>query len=338
MKRFVLVSIVCLTFAGGVLVGCRRHTEPGSRPRVEEEGQPFSTIAERGANLTGAVVANLQSPSDFKVTMSGIICHALLDPNAGSTSARRSFVLEGDAQSHMEHVAVLFVPLPALQAEVDALTSALRDATGHPPSCPDANAKNKCSVNISGVEVRIRGDADSLPVGGGVFTIEPSFECLPPHLQTVAPSATIPVAWRAADPPTPTTPVAASVEIDGGGTLASCPLQARAFFDNQNESACRQFSQKTIWRGATTGAAILELRTGADWKKIPVPNAAGLDVRITNFPPEPVPPSSAHFHLYEKLVSATLPKITGSCTPAHLCATCSRGEGSIPGCSDTQWP
>lgn len=307
--------------------------------------RPFFSVSEKGVTAKSVVLPLGTTTAAFQVTFSGIICHAKLDTAGGDNTPRRSILVEG--KTGMEHEPLLLLDMPAASTAVDVLKNQLATWTGNTPKCPDPVVTTKCSVDITGVDVRIRGkagaDPNSVALGPLGYDAKRSFECIVPRLKDhVVPGMSgndIKPALTMTNPGFPASPATAYFEIDGGGTLAACPMASGGFY--RDATMCEQFARKVFWVGETDGMAVVQLRsakTSNDWKTITLNNAGRLDVRIKNEPPISTSMTSAHFELYETILGGVnLPRIT-PCNKPTVCVTCSSNQISIPGCSDSQWP
>lgn len=284
--------------------------------------------------------------SGFRINFVGLICHAKVDKAGGASSARRALLVAG--KSGMEHEARIIFDEPTDSGDAQKLKDDLYAATGNHAVC----AKHLCGVAVGAAEMRIRGDG-GVSTSTALNTLSPdhSFDCLVPNIKTLAmnqggsdAATDIPSAYRT-NPPSGK--LAALFEIDGGGTLSACPFGDGGLVRDPKtgQDSCLQFAKTVSWTGSTSGVAVVQIRTpysiaqGSDFVTIRAGNGGTLRVGVSNEPPTQIAMTSAHFVLFNDLLSGgKVPSIT-ACTVPTFCSNCGvSGSVVIPGCSDTQWP
>lgn len=341
--RLVAIGLCMLALPG---TGCRSDLETWAK---KHEVRPYVSAREAKHDAL-AVVLSAATPPNFTVKFSGLIVHAKFSSSAADSDPRRSVLVKG--ADGMDHVPILIVDKPTDSGELATLMKQLYDATGKTSDC--AKIQNRCMVEIEGVHARIRGDGGA----SGSTAMPPlvptkSFDCLVPHLKTVASGTNTETEILGIvlqnEPALPADPSSAWFEIDGGGELTACPFGLGGFYGT-NTTACSQFANLVYWSGAVNETPKLQMRSdktpkdgngNPTWVNIDVPYAGLLDIVITNDPRTSMSPSTAHFELFERVLNgAQLPSLTANCIvpAASRCARCSGSSVLIPGCSDSQWP
>lgn len=244
------------------------------------------------------------------LSFAGLICH-IFDPSHPA----RAVMIRGT--DDMPHAAVLRVPSSEIESSEVPLT------------CSDGT----CALDLTNTALRFTdGGAQPVAEKGGTF------DTIVPHLRAITGGEMSALRDDTFDEvPSPLSPVLAYLELPAGH-LTTVPFeQLAAFVPDLEHRGARPFPNGVFLSGKLDDPVLLVRRTGDDrWSAITFRSGALIDLRLTNEPANGMP-DSAHASLVYALSKYPL-----SVQPAVQLTIGRRIHtapfGTIPGCSDTQYP
>lgn len=304
MNVFARRIAVCLLI---LVAACSKQESPYTA--TTETSQP----APKAVATAGGVLDPLPTPSMssvpghslVEVDFYGVICHLK------SGNVHRA-VLVDDAS----HKALLTLPVDYENEMKSFFGSAAVTTNG-----------SESSVSIKGMALQLVGTDNRPPISG--YQKDPSFDPQVPGLRGYIPEGKL---RPEATGTFPSGHVSAWFELNGG-EFVSAPFKCKAKLPS--DSGYRQFNKYLRGSFFTDTKAKLQIKrsAAAAWEDFPL-HASRVRIKVSNG--DPTDPNS-HFHLFALLstdegLQIKDPELEDS-------ADCKIGGiGTVPGCSNSQWP
>lgn len=295
---------VCLVV---LIAACsKKETSSTGTTDRSKTAQPSVAVASALEPLPAPSLSSLPGRSLVEVDFYGIICHLK------SGNVRRAVLVE-----HNSHKALLTLPID-YENELQSFFGAAAVSTNGP----------EASVSIKGMALQLVGTDGRSPVSG--YQKDSSFDPQVPGLGGYIPLADLQTAVTGAFP---SGPVSAWFELNGG-EFVSIPFKCKAKLPT--DSAFREFNRYVRGTFVTSTKAKLQIKrsAAAAWQDFPL-QAAYVRIKITNG--DPTDPDS-HFHLFAALSTDTALQIPDPVLDMTQPECKVGGIGTVPGCSNSQWP
>lgn len=300
---FVFTTLVLVVFFGS-LIACKK--------------EDVTTNTDTVVTLTGA------TSNGVEVHFKGLMAHVV---GKASGKKDRTVILR-----HSSHLFTIKLPDSVNVAELEA-------AIGIPPDIDPvfhivtAEPPPGFTIRLIGFD----GTTEELMSAGALDTTTTNFDKRVPHLQKVSKDTLTDTALdiRIFDPYPDRTDYAAFFELEGG-TFDATPYCKKTKFKVDHEgTGVREFAEFVVLKGTLSKPPILQFtnRTGMT-KNVTFSNPTfPLKLFFINLPsPAEINPQS-HFPMYKRL-GADPANLTWDDVVRVEC----KGQGPIPGCSNTQWP
>jgi hypothetical protein len=295
---------VCLI----VLIAACSKQESSSTETTDRsnKAQPGAAAAGVLEPLPAPSLSSLPGPSLVEIDFYGIISHLK------SGNVRRAVLVDDSS-----HEALLTLPID-YENELQAFFGSAAVSTNGP----------EVSVSIKGMALQLVGTDGRSPISG--YQKDSSFDPQVPGLGGYIPAARLQPGATGAFP---AAPVSAWFELNGG-EFVSIPFKCKAKLPT--DSAFREFNRYVRGSFVTNTKAKLQIKRSATaaWQDFPL-QASFVRIKITNG--DPADPKS-HFHLFAALSTDTALNIPDPVLDMTQPECKVGGIGTVPGCSNSQWP
>lgn len=306
MNVFARGIAVCLI----VLIAACSKQETSSTATTDhaDKGQPAAAAAAGGGlePLPAPSLSSLPGPSLVEIDFYGIISHLK------SGNVHRAVLVDDTS-----HEAQLTLPID-YENELQAFFGSAAVSTNGP----------EASVSIKGMALQLVGTDGASPITG--YKKDSSFDPQVPKLGGYIPLANLRTDATGAFP---SGKVSAWFELNGG-KFVSIPFKCKAKLPT--DSDFREFNRYVRGSFLTDTKAKLQIKrsAGAAWQDFPL-QASFVRIKITNGDPED---PNSHFHLFAALSTDTALNIPDPVLDMNQPECKVGGIGTVPGCSNSQWP
>ena len=258
--------------------------------------------------LQTPTMSSVTGPALVEVEFFGVIAHVK------SGNIRRAVIVNDAA-----HEPLLTMP-KVYKAQLEALFGASAVV------CHES--KPECTVPIKGMTLRVVGIDDAAPFSG--YQKGPNYDDLVDGLYGMG------VTNLHADVtnpfPSSNGPVAGWFELNGG-EVTPTKLRCRAKFPSGNYKQFNKFLRLSLFTRTKPRLEVKKSAAGR-WLQLPL-NATRVQMRISNYPQNQADLTNPHFHLFGKLND---PEVAIPDPTPENSQDCINGVGTVPGCSNSQWP